>query len=122
MHYIRCGKKLTEREVDRRMTDNEIIKALECCNNKESDCRLCILWTTNQCTKVLGEATIALINRQKAEIERLKYNLEAVLNERADHSEAIKEFAERVKEEEFASGVFGASYCREKIDNLVKKW
>jgi hypothetical protein len=36
------------------------------------------------------------INRQMAEIERLKYNLKAVLEERAGHSEAIKEFAERL--------------------------
>lgn len=43
-------------------------------------------------------------DRQKAEIERLnekysrmKFNLESVLAERADHTEAIKEFAERLK-------------------------
>ena len=35
------------------------------------------------------------INRQNAEIKKLRYNLEAVLDERADHSEAIKEFAEK---------------------------
>lgn len=52
---------------------------------------------------MMKEGALALINRQKAEIERLEetknrlsYNLQAVLDERADHSEAIKEFAERV--------------------------
>jgi hypothetical protein len=34
-----------------------------------------------------------IIREKNAEIERLKINLKAVLDERADHSEAIKEFA-----------------------------
>ena len=44
------------------------------------------------------------VNRQKAEIERLnekysrmKFNLESVLAERADHTEAIIEFASRIE-------------------------
>ena len=66
-----------------------------------------------------------LINRQKAEIERLKRLLEeeeAKYKECAKrfYKEAIKEFVKKLKEE-FASGVFGASYCRKKIDKLVKE-
>ena len=67
------------------MTDNEIIKALE------GKLPLGI--------HAIHEA-IDLINRKNAEIERLEetknrlsYNLQAVLDERADHSEAVKEFA-----------------------------
>ena len=60
-----------------------------------------------------------------AEIERLRYNLNAVLEERADHSEAIKEFAERLKKEIFCmthinGNVYSDSVVRV-LDNLVKK-
>lgn len=39
-----------------------------------------------------------IINRLQAENERLKINLKAVLDEKADHTEAITEFAERLCE------------------------
>lgn len=48
------------------MTDNEIIKALECCGNQMYLCN------DRRCkSKTLGDA-IDLIKRQKAEIEQLK--------------------------------------------------
>lgn len=64
--------------------------------------------------------------KQKAEIERLNspYEMQVEASKKLENSikaEAVKEFAERLKEKEFASGVFGSSYCREKIDNLVKE-
>ena len=74
-----------------------------------------------------------LINRQKAEIERLEetknrllYNLQAVLDERADRSEAVKEFAERLKESKYQSSDWSHGehpYVVEvsDIDNLVEE-
>lgn len=48
------------------MTDNEIIKALECCGNQMYLCN------DRRCkSKTLGDA-IDLIKRQKTEIERLR--------------------------------------------------
>ena len=62
-----------------------------------------------------------LINRQQAEIDRVRYNLEAVLDERADHSEAIKECADRLKENSIATFSWNGVVLVEEIDNLVKE-
>ena len=55
------------------MTDNEIIKALECCTKTEfiSDCAKCEMFAFD-CKDILIENAIDLINRQKAEVERLE--------------------------------------------------
>jgi hypothetical protein len=89
------------------MTENEIIKALECCAKKGvPDCDKC---SYNECccdgTNRMLNDTIDLIKRQQAEIERLQgynENLQtanvALSNEILDiKTEAIKEFAERLK-------------------------
>ena len=72
-------------------------------------------------TKLVVNA-LDLIKRQQERIERLKDNLDAVLAERADHSEAIKEFAERLNEKAFHDMNDGEAivYCCD-IDNLVKE-
>ena len=58
------------------MTDNEIIKALECCRDcKCKDCP-CYNKESDGCKELDEQDIIDLINRQKAEIERLKQNLE----------------------------------------------
>ena len=101
------------------MTDEQIIKSLECCIL--GDCEGCFYGDTDQmrCRDDLAQNALSLINRQKAEIERLKelndvletdninanMNLEHIqyefdlLNQEksAVIAEAIKEFAERLK-------------------------
>lgn len=59
------------------MTDNEIIKALECCVRNEyvQECKKCPLKTRPQCEEVLFKGVIDLITLQKEEIERLKAKL-----------------------------------------------
>lgn len=95
---------------DHKFTDEEVIKALECCllsNSCASHCPYddgkddCI-----ECTSMLANDALDLIKRQKAEIERLKKSNDVL---REDNSilateyakkvraEAIKEFAERLK-------------------------
>ena len=127
------------------MTDKEIIKALECCDYPTDDlCCECCFKDEYHCTTVLNEATIDLIKRQQAEIEmsanyKLLYedlkdeNLETIkcIKQAIEEAktEAIKEFAERLKESEIDIDVsFG--YGREcytkavttiEIDNLVKE-
>ena len=55
------------------MTDNEIIKALECCiSTNLNECYNCPFHKRCEDGEVLEEQVISLINRQKAEIERLK--------------------------------------------------
>ena len=100
--------------MENRLTDNEIIKSLECCGRiKGQDCDTCPLTDLqlSECTAKVATESLDLINRQKAEIERLnekysrmKFNLESVLAERADHTETIKEFWEEVRKFAFDAG------------------
>jgi len=93
------------------MTDNEIIKALECCLKgcNEEGCDDCPLYEkVEDCEIEIPIIALDLINRQKAEIEQLKFinlalsqnriimpeRLEIVNNAR---DKAIREFAERLK-------------------------
>ena len=58
------------------MTDNEIIKALECCGNDSEVCAGCPLHKapcTCDCTHILAQYAFDLINRQKAEIEKYRH-------------------------------------------------
>lgn len=89
------------------MTDDEIIKVLEwhvkadCCEDCEA--------FENGCNEIiLTEKVLDLINRQKAEIEQLNKL----------KSEAIKEFAEKLKKEAFDYDVtfgFGREHCTEAV-------
>ena len=89
------------------MTDNEIIKALECCvdcNCEECPCykKVC---GQKRCTEIDEEEILNLINRQKAEIESLSDNLivertrreNAVSAYHEAKTKAYKEFAKRLK-------------------------
>ena len=64
------------------MTDNEIIKALECCSyaTTNRDCEKCSYYPDEDCTKKQCADIINLINRQKAEIERLRVDLKYYLD------------------------------------------
>ena len=109
------------------MTDNEIIKAFKDFLNEQVDGYTDLVETGGERYEFIEKElellkeTDNLINRQKSEIERLKYNLKAVLDERADHSEAIKEFAERLKENSIATFSFKGVVMVEEIDNLLKE-
>ena len=103
------------------MTDNEIIKALECCTIPRANCPDCPARIgCNDCVDILREETLALIKSQKAEIERLERHTKMHDEIQA---EAIKEFAERLKE--FQKPVcFDEAFIAvdvEDIDNLVKE-
>lgn len=104
------------------MTDNEIIKALECCKEL-SDCDGCqygYLRTKNGlCIDTMHNDALSLINRQKAEIERLKETIDSFADIGKLYSEikaeAVKEFAKRLK----PMLGFGKYMSYEEIDNLV---
>ena len=96
------------------MTDNEMIKALECCG-LEYYCIECPLNRTQKCIPKMSENALSFINRQKAEIERLqKYNTDVA---HKHYRDGIKEFAERLKEKR---GTMCELWDRD-IDNLVKE-
>ena len=87
-----------------KFTDDEIIKALECCRTIDgNDCFTCPYHGkqyeigSGGCTNDLVSDALALINLQKAEIERLKDKYECIYQPKAMiKAEAIKEFAERL--------------------------
>lgn len=119
------------------MTDNEIIRALECCVKTEfiSDCAKCEMFAFD-CKDILIENALDLINRQKAEIERLQKDLmkckleKEMLYQVSDEIKfvAIKEFAERLRKKCHNYYPSIDSYCVSRyaveiadIDNLVKE-
>ena len=128
------------------MTDNEIIKALECCSHRNEDlpCDGCPAYNIAQmCMEDLMSAALDLINRQKAEIERLKQIIDKQDKEiiklqkriifwREDlnyqpekiKSEALEEFAEELKHfiiPQKADGYTREIVLKRDIDNLVKE-
>ena len=103
---------------DKKLTDSEIVKALECCigDTDGKDCFGCPLYEIDDCQAHLNLAALDLITRQKADIKKLtsgkcvylsddetteycvegpcpNYKTEAQIK-----VEAYKEFAERLKE------------------------
>ena len=127
------------------MTDNEIIKALECCKRPVGTgaCKDCPLDKDRPCTTTMIENALDLINRQKAEIkkceniirladktiEKQSAEIKRLEQENFDRSltvetwkcEAVKEFAERLKAEKFEHQNFGGLIYYEDVDNLVKE-
>ena len=60
---------------DKKFTDEEIIKALECCSADKGDCDKCVLQKECKNTPfytAAAKAALNLINRQKAEIDKLQ--------------------------------------------------
>ena len=110
-----------------RLTDEQVVKALECCYGSAHDkCRNCPLENVAFCEEELQNLNLDLINRLKAENERvekelMKCNLEKeMLHQIVEEieSEAIKEFAERL------TGIFGfgelpGTVIKCHIDNLL---
>lgn len=111
------------------MTDNEIIKALECCTDYSYEsllCRECPYFEygfNRRCRDELSEDSLALISRQKAEIEALKLiNSTYVATTEEIREIAIKEFAERLKEKAITFyTIIGRWISVKDIDNLVKE-
>ena len=112
------------------MTDNEIIKAMQCVIGKEMPCSECIYQKSlpfPSCRMMCAKNALDLINRQKASNERLekelmRCNLEKeMLHQTVEEikSEAIKEFAEKLKNCFTISGDY--LDIINIIDNLVKE-
>ena len=87
------------------MTDNEIIKAMQCVMGKEMNCSECTyqrILPFPSCRNMCAKNALDLINRQKEENERLKKNIDGLNIFTTNHMkvirvQAIKEFAERLK-------------------------
>lgn len=87
------------------MTDNEIIKALECCRDNDNNLNMekCfeVCPYDGECAGKFMQDVLSLINRQKEEIKRLKNrDLQVEVSEKLEReikAEAVKEFAEKLK-------------------------
>ena len=124
------------------MSDEEIIEALELCCTQDGSipCYDCPCWDdgVQKCEGLNYADVLGLINRQKAEIKKLKSKNE-ILSHNADNafqeglnecrelfepeikSEAYKEFAKRLKEKKHNSTMDKRICTTEMIDNLVKE-
>lgn len=112
------------------MTDNEIIKALECCLHSGERCNKCELNGFHDCIALHPKDILDLINYRKAEIEIYKSLYEDL---KAEHLETIrlikkaqldkiKEFWDKLKQEaDFISGGdYGFSFeIREDVANDI---
>ena len=120
---------------ERKFTDEEVIKALECCSKDNvKDCDACPyedMETKTYCVNELIKDALDLINRQKEQIEELRKGFKADADYFANEydsyirAEAIKEFAKRLKYRyrvvEISSGGFIPAVILKDIDNLVKE-
>ena len=111
---------------DKKLTDNDIKKALECCSKKI--CKQCPNFSEDiECSEKLIILALDLINRLQAENEELKSAINGFRGyEDKIKAEAYKEFAERLKTE-YAKGM---NWFKKKesyyvdvgdIDNLLKE-
>jgi FtsZ-binding cell division protein ZapB len=126
---------------DKKLTDSEIIKVLECCSKPVGEnCKECPLHLTD-CLKVnIDELALDLINRLQLDNERLKNEVFAKEQECIDmqeqrdsveshletaKAEAYKECIENAKEElyEWVGADSSIPYSRIKkvLDNLLKE-
>lgn len=118
---------------DKKITDEEIKSSLEVIattrNCNECKIRNC-KWGTCNCSQITANAALDLINRQKAEIEKLKGStivsniMESQRIKREAKAEAYKEFAERLNEEAQIADCFDSYNMvvgTHFIDNLLKE-
>ena len=106
---------------DKKYTDEEIVKAVECCAGI-LECKNCPLIAEDNCTYRNINYVLSLIKRQKAEIERLtednrrmkKYYYTHDYHE--CHNEAIEEFAERLKAR---LDISVCGYSTEEVESMV---
>ena len=113
-HIVYCPKSPCEHAepIEQPMTDNDIIKALECCmlNKKCEECPLCRT-LREPCRVVLARGAFNLINRQKAEIERLQKENSENFNKWLIFKKRIQERYAELYEE--AKGVVRAEAIKE---------
>ena len=124
--------------IDKKYTDKDIISSLEViattCNCNECKIRSG-RWGTCNCSETTANAALDLINRQKAEIERLRGStivnniMESQKIKREAKFEAIKEFAEKLKlhsyimSDESQTGIINrySVVTVNQIDNILKE-
>ena len=109
---------------DKKLTDQEIIKAFRECGQKMNTnyCDECP-YNKGMCNDIqMTKDILDLINRLQAENERLKQNNKAIMQTIADvHTEAIKEFAERLNDAFSVNVMMPSYYVRTCIKNTLNE-
>ena len=116
---------------DKKLTDEEVVKALECCKDCSINLNFEIVQKIEDKNKEILELT-DIINSLKAEIERLKKEVSVArdasisIQDRYEHTktEAYKEFAERLNEKAQIADCFDSYNMvvgTHFIDNLLKE-
>lgn len=124
----------------KKFTDEQIIEALKCCiaqeNCEEVSCEICPYDKVYDCKEVMLKNVLDIFNRKNAENERLKakilvkdnindYNTAQLRIAREElrtaKSNAIKEFAERLKAISDSRPLYDELVYIDEIDNLVKE-
>ena len=125
------------------MTDNEIIKFMQCVIGNDANCSECEYQKVlpfPSCRMMCAKNALNLINSQKAEIERLQKNIDGLNIFTKNHIkvirlQAIKEFEEELeyfilnedveivkpKCKYYGSYINGANQFRHQIKNGIKK-
>lgn len=71
--------------MDSKLTEEQIIKALECCKNAVSSdaCKYCPLYgeTDHTCITILSKNSLDLINRKKTDNKRLQHEISELKSE-----------------------------------------
>ena len=95
------------------MTDTEIIKALECCTTKGAKCSDCPAFKKvdrSDCKKYFRGA-IDLINRQQAEIERLRKEVNLVSIQFQDVQERYEEAQTKIEQWKEEANKYQKLWC-----------
>lgn len=106
-----------------KLTDKEIVRALEYCVAHEDTCEECICCENRYpCVTNDPKYSLDLINRLQAENEKIKAKPRLSPNKRKNNvsqikAEARKEFAERFKKEKSLNWLIST----EDVDDLLKK-
>ena len=79
------------------MTDNEIIKALEICENYKETCEYCPYDNIRHCADEIRKDALDLIKKQQAEIDRLKTEKDNLIKTYSECQIAfLREFVEKL--------------------------
>ena len=114
------------------MTDNEIIKAMQCVIGNDvkcSDCTYQKVLPFPSCRMMCAKNALDLINRQKEEIDRLNIELQSMrsaansykMHYETAKSESIKEFIDKLKNRVVNKYEYTDIRVFKEIDDLVKE-
>ena len=107
---------------EHKFTDEEVIKALETHTDLDTPCYgRCVYENERRCGSRMAKDALDLIKRQKEEIDDLKdKNEHLVCIALEARAEAVKEYAERLKERLIAGGIYPV-LVKNQIEELSKE-